>query len=410
MATATRKLGVSPLAKIERMLSAARRSMKDNIRTRGAMASPPTFNGATAGIPSGLVAGGSIFSNPERFDVQGGQISVSNGRVKSAVIATTGGNLGTNDGAYGTYSRVGFWLDDITFAARVYPTSERYRLIVDGQYADATGVLTSQSTGVVHEYLQWTFATRAMRYIEIEMQKTCGFIGLYRGATGFNWKPPAAERFRSVLLLDSYAEGAGATALGDGLGAVMADYLGTRHSNSGSPGTGWANTGATYRFHERIANGDLSLGGTPDVIATGGSYNDRGRTGFDGTPVQANCLTGLQSARALHPGVPIIVFGVWPARSGPGQIGNTSADIITPENAVQAAVAAFADPLTRFISVSTIPVISGTGRVGATTGTGNSDLYTSSDDIHPPTAGHAFIGKWMADKVADALADILAAA
>jgi lysophospholipase L1-like esterase len=42
----------------------------------------------------------------------------------------------------------------------------------------------------------------------------------------------------------------------------------------------------------------------------------------------------------------------------------------------------------------------GTGRVGATTGTGNCDLYVSSDGVHPSDAGHAAIGSALAHAIA----------
>ena len=42
----------------------------------------------------------------------------------------------------------------------------------------------------------------------------------------------------------------------------------------------------------------------------------------------------------------------------------------------------------------------GTGKVGATTGTGNCDLYVSSDGVHPTDAGHAAIGSALAHAIA----------
>ena len=41
----------------------------------------------------------------------------------------------------------------------------------------------------------------------------------------------------------------------------------------------------------------------------------------------------------------------------------------------------------------------GTGKVGATTGTGNCDLYVSSDGVHPTDAGHAAIGSALAHAI-----------
>ncbi len=93
------------------------------------------------------------------------------------------------------------------------------------------------------------------------------------------------------------------------------------------------------------------------------------------------------------------MLGVFPANSGP------SSQIIATENAVAAAVTAFDDAWTRFISISTRPggnLITGTGRSGTTSGSGNSDLYTGTDQVHPTPAGHAFIGRFVADAILNA--------
>ena len=45
----------------------------------------------------------------------------------------------------------------------------------------------------------------------------------------------------------------------------------------------------------------------------------------------------------------------------------------------------------------------GTGRVGATTGDGNRDIYISSDGTHPTDAGHAALGRTIADLICTAI-------
>jgi phospholipase/lecithinase/hemolysin len=52
------------------------------------------------------------------------------------------------------------------------------------------------------------------------------------------------------------------------------------------------------------------------------------------------------------------------------------------------------------------PWITGTGRVGATTGTGNADTYIGSDATHPTDAGHAYLAR----RVVAALEELRAAA
>ena len=50
------------------------------------------------------------------------------------------------------------------------------------------------------------------------------------------------------------------------------------------------------------------------------------------------------------------------------------------------------------------PIWTGTGRVGATTGYGNSDTWTSSDNVHPTDAGHQGLGFAMAKALMEVLA------
>lgn len=48
-------------------------------------------------------------------------------------------------------------------------------------------------------------------------------------------------------------------------------------------------------------------------------------------------------------------------------------------------------------------LLTGTGRVGATTGTGNCDLYVSTDGTHPSVAGHYAFGRALAHRIATAV-------
>jgi len=337
----------------------------------------------------------------------GGSIYLSGsflGRVKSADIGPTGGNIGANDGSQASYARHYYVGDAVKVTFRLGRSSVPYRFIVDGQYVDLTGTLTTAASPTgTDEYITLDFTSaggRAVREIALEAQADNRIVGVYVAATETIREAPVQDGFTSVLLGDSYVYGSVATALGDGFGAVMADWLGIRkHTNSGSGGTGWVNdSGVNFKFHERIANGDLALGGTPDLIVLMGSYNDRDD---DSATMVANVLTGLASARAQYPQALIIMLGMFPANTGP------SADITSREAALAGAVAAFNDYWTRFIPVSTRvggALISGTGRVGTTTGIGNSDIYTSSDQVHPPTAGHAFIGRFCAEAILNAFA------
>jgi lysophospholipase L1-like esterase len=388
------------LIKLRTQAAAARLA---NPRNRGVMSAPPMITQDGTTLPSGqttsyllnTAAGAAVLKS------YGGSVYTSGsviGRVKSAVIGTTGGNIGLNDGAQASYGRKYFVADASKITLRLKRSGLPYRFLINGQYLDMTGTLTANSNPTsIDEFISLDFTLvggRVTREIAVESQGDNGLLGVYVGPTETVREAPTSDSLTSCLLGDSYVYGSDATALGDGFGAVMADWLGIRaHTNSASGGTGWATTGSPYTFAQRIANGDLALGGLPKIIVLMGSYND---IGASVTAITANALAGLNTARALYPDAIIPVLGVFPGKTGP----NSAA--IAAENAVLAAVTQFSDYWTRFIPISTRltgPLISGTGTIAALTGSGNSDIYTNASGIHPPTSGHVFIGRFCADAI-----------
>ncbi len=182
------------------------------------------------------------------------------GRVKSAVIAASGGNVGAANGSQASFSRRVFLADAIKVSLRLKRSTLPYRFLVDGQYLDLAGTLTtSASPTSTDEYISLDFTNaggRLLREITVESQGDNSFWGVYVGPTETVREPMDPDALVSCLLGDSYVYGTGATALGDGFGAVMADWLGIRaHTNSGSGGTGWVNNGggSAYTFNERIS-------------------------------------------------------------------------------------------------------------------------------------------------------------
>jgi hypothetical protein len=128
------------------------------------------------------------------------------------------------------------------------------------------------------------------------------------------------------------------------------------------------------------------------VLLIVGSGND---DSFAASTLQADALATFQAYRAALPTVLVIVLGVDAGSTGP------SAGRLATEAAVKAAFTAWADPNSYFIPVSNDPAgswFSGTGYVGATTGTGNRDRY-GQDGAHPNDAGHLFRGRRIADAI-----------
>lgn len=383
------------------LYSSAAAARLSNPHLNAVMTSPPTMTANGTTKPAGQTTAYAVFStNP--FTITGGTVSLAGatvGRVVSSVIASTGGNV-SNNGTEATYSRAAFMADANAVTIGVCQTSVPYRFIVNDQYVSLSGTTTTNAgpTCATVDYITLDFTSaggRALRKIVVETQQNGGFQSATVGATETIQAVNLDNTLCSAFFLDSYAFGSDATLLGDGMGAVDADWLGIQNNtNSAGPGTGWATNNSAFNLLQRVQNLDLALSPcTPNIIVTGASFNDRGNVP---ATITANALAGFQAMRAQYPNALIFVFGAFPGNTGP------SAGMIANENAVAAAVTAMADPSVKFIPVSTaLPTtwISGTGTTAVPTGTGNSDVYTDSGGVHPPTAGHLTIGRWQANAV-----------
>lgn len=374
-----------------RIARVAAKAFNNNPHSLPVMSTPPTVTANGTSAPAGQTNGVTISSFPN-FYRQSGGTRVTAGRLKSASIATTGGNIGSNNGDQASYGRYRFIADANKVTFRVSGTTAAYRFIVNGQYVSLAGTTTASPTQSPDQYITLDFTSaggRAEREIILEVQTNCSFTGAYVGTTEKIFEAPESI-LRTVCLGDSYCYGSSATALGDGVDAVMADYLGwTNHINSGSGGTGWATTNSAYTFLQRIQNGDIALcGGTPDVVCLQGSINDKNAAA---STVTANCLAGLQAVRNLYPMAVIFVFGVWGASGGTG--GTLS--IAANEQAISDAVTAFADANTFFIPINGAyggAWLTGTGTTSSPTGTGNADVWMF-DASHLGDYGTAAAGK-----------------
>jgi lysophospholipase L1-like esterase len=234
---------------------------------------------------------------------------------------------------------------------------------------------------------------RALRRIVIEGQQGLGFDQVFVGATESLSQTDGTDLLRGLWLTDSYGSTVGGGLANDSFANVMGAALGIRDRRVSALGsTGWLSSvgGTRYTIGQRIAVDAVPQ--APDVGFICAGINDPSATG-----IQAEVTARVREWRAALPSVPLFVFGAWPATTGP------SATIMAVENAVSAGVTAAADPVTFFIPIATDPIgswFSGTGREGATTGSGNTDVYfPNSDPSHPNTAGHRYVGLRAADAV-----------
>lgn len=327
-----------------RLRRAASRAALSNPRNAGLHPAPPTItdNGATNPAVTAATAYPCNATTRGVWHVIGGRYG-SGGRISAGVQDAVPTDINT-------YARWEVMADSRYFTARVGPTTVPYRFLVDGRYVSLAGTVTGTTTGNTDQYLTLDFGSRAVRRIVVEAMRTGRLNGGFVEDGAALWPADQTEAPHAVFLGDSYVFGSGPDITADGVAVQMADRLGLSLQASGSGGTGW-NQSATsvYRFDQRIANGDLALGyQAPEVIFLHASVNDA-YAGQNAATLQANALSGLRSARAQFPGVPIVVFGCIAAPN------RTAATITTAEAAVSAAVAALGDPLCRFVPVDGDP-------------------------------------------------------
>lgn len=329
---------------LDRLRRAAARASLTNPRISGVHPAPPAITDNGASVPAITAANPYACNAVSRgvWHVVGGRYG-SGGRISAGVIDPAATEINST-------ARWEVMADSRWFTARLGPTTVPYRFIVDGRYVSSTGTVLATTTGNTDQYVTLDFGTRAVRRIVVEAMRNGRLNGGYVEDGAALWSVDTSDIPHAVFLGDSYVFGSGPDLAGDGAAVQMADRMGIALQASGSGGTGW-NQSATsvHRFDQRIANGDLALGYlAPEVLFLHASVNDA-YSGQVFATVQANALAGLRSARAQFPGVPIVVFGCIAAPN------RTSAQIAASEAAVAAAVAAFADPLCRFVPIDGDP-------------------------------------------------------
>lgn len=274
--------------------------------------------------------------------------------------------------------------------------------IINGQYVSQT-VTAPGISGVAYVTVDFTSAGgRATRDITMEASNA-DFIKMSVGPTETISKPQGTVE-RVAIVGDSITASGGMLYTFMGYAQILPDMLGIRDVwNLGVGGTGIIATGGQLACPARVS--DL-VAATPNIIFLACGRND---TVSSASAVTAAMLAWLQNIRA-QPSlakVPIVVFATW---------GNTAlATEQTTETAMQSAVAtqqAAGDNLVFFVPMANAaagPAFTGTGCQGATTGSGNSDIYIYTDCVHPsgqnygPSpesgSGHWFLANWLANAI-----------
>jgi len=354
----------------------------------GVMSTPPTITQGTVGGASQISGSYNVPNTDAVFTYLGSRSAafINGYTVCDAVRPSTGATSG------GTGWAVTFLHDGTEFEIKMQSSSgnANYNVLVDGQYVVARASYKTQAAGGGTFRDRFVFGSRAPRHITIEMYSGMRFGGIEVDPTGRLIKAPVSP-LRMVVVGDSLGEGSTQARPCGGYAWIAGRHmLGIADIWSASAGaTGYVATagGTKLKYRDRLAE-VIAL--APDIVLIQSSINDAGS--------EASAVTeaGLCFA-ALRAGLPAAVL----IGTGVLNMHGTNSGYDTIGAGVQAALAALSGP-TAYIANTQSGASTGagtgsgqwawgTGNTGATTGTGNADLYCDTDGTHPNAAGHDYL-------------------
>jgi hypothetical protein len=401
--------GQSKLDKLLRIMAAAANG--NNPAQRPVMSAPPTITVSASGDAALTTRHDMVDANGLRAPAlnqvawYGGMPTAhANAYVAMPVVSTakadgTGG--AGNSGLGGANAAMNSW----QFAAEILTDATTVEFInfahssrkvmyqVDGQYTDLAGWAGAQASNV-DNFFKLVFPDARVKRIRQCMGTFPSNGVTYLKAIKVNpnasvFRPDLNEVARVAFGGDSMGEGFNTSATfyptpNSTWPQITCERLGFRDCRQLAVGsTGYLSDFAGARSKARDQILRWVTQGPFDLIVFAWGYND---PATDIAAFQAEVLYCIQLARRLFPATPMVVLGCQAANGGP------NADQIAKENAIAAAVTAMGDALCKFAKVSTdvTPWYFGTGRVGATNGSGNTDIYVDVDNAHDTLAGAAY--------------------
>lgn len=278
-----------------------------------------------------------------------------------------------------------------------YQTAGMYRLWVDGRrYTDLMLPVGGTTPGSTH-LMTVSLGVAQARTVRLDFY-TVPFGGVHLPPGATMWST-AARSDRFMVFGDSLPDGSSMNTGGGGgtWGHKAARLLGyDDYWNEARGGTGYITSGSFTTLANRVATDVIANNPTKLVVWAG--YNDNA-----GSQVSIGTAASALYA-AIDAGLPdceVYVIGCWSPTGSPGStLTNTDTTLRT---AAAAAGFPFISPITGacYNASGTLVAthgawITGTGRVGATTGTGNADTYIGTDAVHPTDAGHAYLARRIA--------------
>lgn len=326
----------------------------------------------------------------------------SNFRVTGTTFTETGGQNSITGNGNAVLMSVSFMTDAPQLQIVCGSSTTYIQVYVNG--VPVTLGYGGLQTTPLSVYWQLVFPTGppTPRLITVEIGAVFSFYGVMTNdLTSKVWAPYLSNSFRMAIVGTSYIAGSPWHPVTQSLGwgSLTAKLLNCSdiYQDVTGAGSGYIAPGGSGNFSTPSRLTALAAYNPDLVVIAGGGINDRAVGGITLAIEQAAVRAYLLQVRAILPAAIIMVIGSEAGSTGP------QAAIFTMEAAAAAAVAALNDVNTVFIPQSNVSAqkawISGTGTVAAPNTTGNSDLYISTDGIHPVQAGCLYLSQQSANGV-----------
>jgi lysophospholipase L1-like esterase len=370
----------------------------------GVTVTAPASADATLTTSVAAVSAGALTANAANFAFHGGTATPFPAQSwvlfpVSSVAPSTAGNLSgylTTTPSLAAWTWEAEWMTDAPLMEVVFlaTAATNVRVLVDGQYATAAPIVPNAYSG--SQIIRLDFSSvRKGRRIQFRSRGAVGFQGVKVTTKDAVWQPDQADVLKIAVTGDSFGEGQGIASPYDPDAAYplqlghLLGWADIRQVAVGSTGYVTTASGVRSKVRDQIPN----WGFVPDVIVCAAGYNDQG-TGVTTAATATEAALAWAAMRAIAPKAPLFIIGPWIGR-------RTATNMLPYETALLAAFTAWGGSNAYFVKVSgdPSPWTTGTGYVGATTGTGNGDFYMASDAVHPTDAGHAYHARRMASAI-----------
>lgn len=277
-----------------------------------------------------------------------------------------------------TYIRTVPWraeaqIDAAKVGVQLLGRTSQYRFLVDDVYVKLTPETPPATSGITYYLLDFTSAGgKASRKIAVEAINDLGFYSFYTDPADTISRTPDTNLIRAIFAGDSFLDGStGASLVNDGVGLVLPDLLGIRDAwISGVTGTGYVNdvSGTKNTLPARIT--DVTRADA-DVVFLLMGIND---IGWNTTTLTNNVNSCIASIRAAKPTALIILVGPYDRLAPDAPVNGFTAcrdAIKATENRANGIY---------FIDMEGV-------------------AYTKADVLHPDSAGHATLAKYIASQI-----------